>query len=44
MIFDEGGHIIPFHINNFYIVSTKVTGVPARDWMNLEWHAITKSE
>ena len=44
MIFDEGGHIIPFHINNFYIVSTKVAGVPARDWMNLEWHAITKSE
>ncbi len=44
MIFDEGGHIIPFHINNFYVVSNKVTGVPARDWMNLEWHTITKSE
>lgn len=44
LIFDEGGHIIPFHINNFYVVSNKVTGVPARDWMNMEWHTITKSE
>jgi len=44
MIFDEGGHIIPFHINTFYIVSNNVTGVPARDWMNMEWHTITKSE
>lgn len=44
LIFDEGGHLIPFHINNFYVVSNQVTGVPARDWMNMEWHTIAKSE
>lgn len=44
LIFDEGGHIIPYHVNDFTIVSNKVTGIPARTWLHLEWHTITKSE
>ncbi|MEZ4713376.1 MAG: ABC transporter substrate-binding protein [Caldilineaceae bacterium] len=44
MIADEGGNLIPYHVNQFYVVSNQVTGVPARNWQHMVWHTITKSE
>ncbi|MCB0128022.1 MAG: hypothetical protein KDE58_37415 [Caldilineaceae bacterium] len=40
----EGGHLIPFHLNQFTVVSNSVTGVPARAIQQMEWHLISKSE
>lgn len=44
LLFAEGGHLIPYHVNQFYVVSNRVSDVPARTWTNMEWHAISKSE
>ncbi|MEZ4713382.1 MAG: ABC transporter substrate-binding protein [Caldilineaceae bacterium] len=40
----EGGHLIPFHVNQFTAVSNKVIGVQAREEQQMEWHLISKSE
>lgn len=44
LLSEEGGHLIPFHTSLFYVMSTKLSGVSARDWQYLEWHTISKSE
>jgi len=44
MLYEEGGHLIPFHIDRFHVVSAALSGVPARDWQYIEWHTISKSE
>lgn len=44
LIADEGGHLIPYHVNQFYVVSNKVNGVSARSWQHMDWHTISKSE
>ncbi|MEZ4734804.1 MAG: ABC transporter substrate-binding protein [Caldilineaceae bacterium] len=40
----EGGHLVPFHVNQFTVVSTNVTGVQARSEQHMEWHLISKGE
>ncbi|MEZ4620019.1 MAG: hypothetical protein R2867_31570 [Caldilineaceae bacterium] len=40
----EGGHLIPFHVNQFTVVSNNVTGVQARADQHMEWHLVSKSE
>lgn len=43
-LFEEGGHLIPYHVNEFYIVNSKVSGMPGQSINNFEWHNISKSE
>ncbi|MEZ4736023.1 MAG: hypothetical protein R3E79_53725 [Caldilineaceae bacterium] len=40
----EGGHLIPFHVNQFTVVSNSVTGVQARAEQHMEWHLVSKRE
>jgi len=44
LIAEEGGHLIPYHVNQFHIVSNRVSGVPAQAFTEIEWHTISKSE
>lgn len=44
LIATEGGHMIPMHINDFAIVSSAVSGFPARIVEHIEWYTISKSE
>ena len=44
LIAEEGGHMIPYHVNQFHVVSAKVSGVPPQSWTDLEWHLISKGE
>jgi peptide/nickel transport system substrate-binding protein len=44
LIYEEGGHLIPFHTDQFHVASAKLSGVPARDFHYIEWHKISKSK
>ena len=44
LIAEEGGHLIPFHLNQSYVMSASLSGVPARSIFQIEWHTISKSE
>lgn len=44
MLFEQGGSLIPFHLNEFYVMSAKVSGVPARSFNEVEWQTISKSK
>ncbi|MCB0063350.1 MAG: ABC transporter substrate-binding protein [Caldilineaceae bacterium] len=44
LIAEEGGHLIPYHVNQFHVVNNRVSGVPAQAFTDIEWHAISKSE
>ncbi|MCB0084367.1 MAG: ABC transporter substrate-binding protein, partial [Caldilineaceae bacterium] len=44
MIAEDGGHLIPYHIDQFSIVSNKVSNMQARDLPYIDWHLISKSE
>jgi peptide/nickel transport system substrate-binding protein len=43
-IAEKGGHVIPFHINEFAIMSKAVSGFPARPIEQVEWYAIKKNK
>lgn len=40
----EGGHMIPFFVNEFTTLDSAVVNVPARNAEHIEWYEITKSE
>ncbi|MCB0081661.1 MAG: ABC transporter substrate-binding protein [Caldilineaceae bacterium] len=44
LIAEEGGHLIPYHVNQFHIVNNQVSGVTAQALTEIEWHTISKSE
>lgn len=44
LIAEEGGHVIPYHVNQFHVVSATVSGIPPQSWTDLEWHLISKSD
>jgi len=44
IIAEEGGHLIPYYINEFYVLHNNVTGIPPRSWLDAEWHLVSKSE
>ncbi|MEZ4662620.1 MAG: hypothetical protein R2911_34140 [Caldilineaceae bacterium] len=44
LIAEEGGHLIPYHVNQFHIVNNQVSGVSAQAFTEIEWHLISKSE
>lgn len=44
LIADEGGSLIPFHVDSFHIASSALSDVQARDFQHIEWHLISKSE
>lgn len=44
LVVEEGGHLIPFHINQFYVMRSSISGVPAQNWQDLEWHLISKND
>ncbi|MEM7134598.1 MAG: ABC transporter substrate-binding protein [Chloroflexota bacterium] len=44
MLLDEGGNLIPYHVNQFYVVRSNIVGVSARSWFHMDWHTIQKSE
>lgn len=44
LIAEEGGHLIPYHVNQFHVVNNRVSGVTAQALTEIEWHTISKSE
>ncbi|MCB0642580.1 MAG: hypothetical protein KDC44_13115, partial [Phaeodactylibacter sp.] len=38
LIAEEGGHLIPYHVNQFHVVNNQVSGVPAQAFTEIEWH------
>lgn len=44
LIQTQGGHLIPFHIDGFHVVSNQLTGVQGHDWQYMQWHMISKGE
>lgn len=44
LLAEEGGHLIPYHVNQFHVVNNQVSGVPAQAFTDIEWHMINKIE
>ncbi len=44
MLFEEGGHLIPFYVNLTHIYGANVAGVEATSFREFHWKTITKSE
>lgn len=44
LLHEEGGHVIPFHVDSFHVASAALSDVSARSWPHIEWHLISKSE
>lgn len=44
LIYTDGGSLIPFHVDNFHIMSAELSGMQARDFQHIDWHKISKGE
>lgn len=44
ILFEEGGHLIPYHINLSHVFSTNVSGIEPVSDIELKWETISKSE